>query len=99
MNNKDIPDWAFKKAAELSGGKIFADKKTQTDWAFAKYISEHEKPPIDKDILIARKLLIEEYPKRGHHSVCKSIEGGFWDDGGYIKAIVRALKGDFEELT
>jgi hypothetical protein len=61
----DIPEWAVKRATDLTreamrdgswlpiGGHASA--------AFARYIAEHEEPPVDTLLIEARKLFAEDH--------------------------------------
>ena len=54
IDNKEPPDWAMARAAELAGvGKIevtanaFAQACSQMQVGFARYIAAHEEAPVD----------------------------------------------------
>jgi hypothetical protein len=41
MQNEKVPEWAYKRADELMGDYLHPYS------AFARYIAEHEEPPVD----------------------------------------------------
>jgi hypothetical protein len=61
----DIPEWAVKRANDLT-----SEAMKDGSWlpigghasaAFARYIAEHEEPPVDPLLIEARKLFAEDH--------------------------------------
>lgn len=88
----ETPNWAIKRAAELSGLSNPDDighwRRVGTDSfrAFAKYISEHEKEPVDPVVLKAREICAKYY-----NHLNSQIFAGEYDDSDDVKAIIEAL--------
>ena len=43
----DIPQWAMTRAGELAGKSLYFSTPIDIGKAFARYIAEHEQPPVD----------------------------------------------------
>ena len=61
--SEEIPQWAIEKADVLSRNEhtasVFVGVTTQ---AFARYIAQHEQPPVDPDVIAVREILAEGSP-------------------------------------
>lgn len=61
----EIPQWAFDRVDSLTREEC--DNQTPnraygtTGNAFARYIMQHEEPPVDKDVLAVREILASQY--------------------------------------
>jgi len=97
IDNKEPPDWAMARAAELAGvGKIdmtanaFAQACSQMQVGFARYIAAHEEAPVDPALIAARELFSQ------HHSAGRvdlTFYGGLAKSGA---ANAEILSGDFD---
>lgn len=79
LRTDNPPEWAKMRVRELwaAEGKI----NPNGDWfrAFARYIAEHEKPPVDPLLIEARELAADSAAKLQHPSV-SDIRAGRKDD-------------------
>lgn len=96
-----IPDWACDRAAKLANEVSFAGghgslwtsqfmKVNSLGQAFAKYIAEHEKPPVDPDLIEAREFLASNYD--GPDYIADKYRQGYYDTTTALKAVVAAVK-------
>ena len=86
----DIPQWAYHHAdeeAQATGGPTFNYRR-----AFAQYISENEKPPVDPLLLEAREICASFRRKEGLASSAEKYHQGYWDQSDYLKMVLAALK-------
>lgn len=92
-----IPDWAYKRVVDIyrqtpNGHFIYAGAvKGLPLWdAFAKYISEHEEPPVDPDLILARKACAS---RPGIHSKdAEAYFSGHFDNSVNVQSALRAIK-------
>lgn len=99
----DIPAWAFKRAAELS-----KDEEPRIHWAgdkaavyasmgaFARYIAEHEQPPVDPLLVEAREIVAKYYDDEGQPNHAQAIRAGNWNETGLVKSALAALRRGIE---
>jgi len=99
----DIPEWAVKRATDLT-----SEAMKDGSWlpigghasaAFARYIAEHEEPPVDPLLIEAREIAaaaIEAVPGEWSRHPPDSYRAGEHDDEPGLKAIVTALKRGME---
>jgi hypothetical protein len=97
---EEIPQWAEDRALELArldgagrgqgryDGHYYADMHK----AFARYIAEHEEPPVDPLLIEARKLASELSKDAGSFDF---ISGRF-DDWYAVRAALAALRRGME---
>ena len=96
----DIPEWASERAQALAKDETLHEGYTRTHRAFARYIAEHEEPPVDPLLLEARELCARQaegdlggnyglYDAQGHRE-------GKWDDTFQIDLVKAALKRGME---
>lgn len=94
----DIPEWASERAQALAKDETLHEGYTRTHRAFARYIAEHEEPPVDPLLLEAREIAavaVEGAPGRFTFPP-KSYREGERDDEPGVKAIIAALKRGME---
>lgn len=102
----EIPQWAKERACELANA---ANPKwgftvATTAWdnefplAFARYIAEHEEPPVDPLLVEAREIVKETLTPENHKRCdCRGeIDRGEWDRGQKVRAALAALKRGME---
>jgi hypothetical protein len=90
-------DWAFQKIYRLLGSDdtYFTVENLQRSClaqAFARYIEQHEKPPIDPDVLAVREILAAYAEKWGSDEEAEQIRGGLVDDGVGLAAALEAYR-------
>lgn len=79
----DIPQWALDRVYELTG--------FGSSWkAFARYIAQHEQPPVDPLLLEAREIAAEVYERQSLPEFAGRLRDGFNDDD---EATLSALAG------
>lgn len=93
----EIPQWALKRAYDLIDrepfdtlGRVF-DRSVAR--AFARYIAEHEEPPVDPDLLLAREAcanLLEENNIR--QPAADLYRGGEYDDTANILLALKTIR-------
>lgn len=61
----EIPQWAFDRVDSLAWEERAIpetnDDYSMTGHAFARYIMQHEEPPVDKDVLMMRDILASQW--------------------------------------
>lgn len=101
----DIPKWAIERACDLINDQttsrpysLKADVRTPSVVAMARYISQHEEPPVDPDLLTAREILAKEYKGEGwvSHADQAAILKGDRDNTFIIRAVVAGIKAGKE---
>ena len=60
--------------------------------AFARYIAEHEEPPVDPDLIEARKLVAGKYQSIRDHDYAGWVNSGQKDDSSEVRLILSAIK-------
>jgi hypothetical protein len=90
----DIPQWAKERACALvnaidDGAFTPVDCEFSPLLAFARYIAEHEAPPVDPLLIEARKLLDLAWP--GEDAL-----GGGLDNNMWMQRTLAALKRGIE---
>ncbi len=88
-----IPEWAFNRAKVLAKDEAFDGGYTRTHQAFARYIAEHEEPPVDPILLEARKIVAEHCLLETSKRCVMSGERDSWLS---VKAAIDALKRGIE---
>lgn len=100
----DLPaDWAIERAVEKwytnTGTKVgLAMVKSrptafQLTIAFARYISEHEAPPVDPDLLIARRAVVVSLSRGSTtQSLCSNVLSGNQDEGLSVRSALAGIK-------
>lgn len=89
------PQWAWEKAHKLlaeAGGKWGPSAAR----AFARYIAEHEEPPVDPLLIEAREVCARHFEDshQGAHGV--SYRYGTWDDMDTVQIALAAIKRGIE---
>lgn len=91
----DIPEWAVKRATDLT-----SEAMRDGSWlpigghasaAFARYIAEHEEPPVDPLLIEAREIGATHCPESAD-----AFRDGLRDGHSSVKAILAALKRGME---
>ena len=81
------PQWAIDRALSYGPGW-----KT----AFARYIAEHEQPPVDPLLVEARRIVAETWRRVGSKSYADRVEEGLCDDGIYVPIALTAIRRGIE---
>lgn len=107
----DIPEWAFERAAKLTNAVTRCEpsdtaiygqyavsyiRVLDTGRAFARYIAEHEKEPVDPLLEEAREIAAKGYADDGLSIAAQDILSGRWDKMGLIKTTLTALRRGIE---
>ena len=96
----DIPDWAFNRLGELSAQEAGIDgdpAHVQTQRAFARYIAEHEEPPVDPLLIEAREICAAQSEEEGGNvSWAREVRCGELDDCDEVICTLRGLKRGIE---
>ncbi len=92
------PEWAMLKALSLMeyGGTPLSKVQDEPNEhyevvAFARYISQHEEPPVDPDLLEARQIEYELCKAQDMHDPEQALRGE-WDDNEGLKGVLKAIK-------
>lgn len=105
--SEEIPQWALDRVEQEAGPRprpecIPEDETIIIAKAFARYIAQHEQPPVDPDVLEARQLIADVYgctrnddgkitigdgPPR-----VEAIKTGRGDDYWEMRVVLAALK-------
>lgn len=57
----EIPEWATDRACDLLFEGVGHAVGNDVVNAFARYIMQHEEPPVDKDVLAVREVIASQY--------------------------------------
>ena len=96
----DIPHWALDKAAKnggWEGWEHFSRVWYETTGpnklciAFARYIAEHEEPPVDQDLIKAREICARVCLEQGRLRSAQNYREGFYD-ATEVQFVLTALK-------
>ncbi len=85
----EIPQWAKERANLLGSRGVLVSSFPMRD-AFARYISEHEQPPVDPLLIEARAILSSE-SWRGI-----DLSGGRYDQSAEMTQVLAALRRGIE---
>jgi len=107
IDNKEPPDWAMVRAAELAGvGKIevtanaFAQACSQMQVGFARYIAAHEEAPVDPLLIEAREICAQYWERGGNpiaRDIARDYRNGIHDeDDERLTPVLAALKRGIE---
>lgn len=103
----EIPQWALERAAELAnkeGGEVGAasDAYTPDELActyigrtFARYIAQHEQPPVDPLLIEAREIAAKD-AQTDFPEFANNIRDGECDDCAEIVLVLTALRRGIE---
>ena len=93
MTEEQPPVWAMQRAIEEAAlirkepWLMPSPDAKQAVEAFARYIMQHEQPPVDPDVSIVREILAQATP---YEDVAKSFLAGDWDSKPqFIAALTR----------
>ena len=101
----DIPQWARERACELmdeyAPNHAWAARynaPVRVIESFARYISQHEQPPVDPLLIEARGIVKATLTPKNHTgcSCREDIDAGKWDNGQKVRASLAALKRGME---
>lgn len=81
----DIPQWALKRVYTFTEPE---DAYT----AFARYIAQHEQPPVDPDLLTAREICAKAAEGFGLESAPASYRNGDYDNDSEVQFALSKLK-------
>lgn len=97
MDNQSTPDWAIIKAYRICHPKTIRTdaeilritRKGYQPFIFpvAKYVMEHEKPPVDPDLVLARELCAKEFPHQADF-----YKRGNGDGGNFVPIVLEGIK-------
>lgn len=104
---EEIPQWAKQRACELANAVSgFSQWKRHevgkvgypTLTAFARYIAQHEQPPVDPDLVKAREICARVAEELAKHEFFEGMvwaadyRKGFYDDDPEVQFALSALK-------
>lgn len=99
----EIPQWALERAAELANKEMGEDYLSPTSiagtyvgTALARYIAQHEEPPVGPMLIEARELAAKHYEQVGSYILADATRSGERDSLGLIKVIAEALRRGIE---
>jgi hypothetical protein len=108
----DIPQWAKERAVKMTaqeGGPLYdiADPRLFSTYpeggyrnqcvvAFARYIAEHEDPPVDPLLIEAREICALDCEKFRLLSSAGNYRRGVNDKGDTLRVVITALKRGIE---
>lgn len=98
----DIPDWARQRMLKLAGEGADADLPWSKDVenAFARYIAQHEEPPVDPLLIEAREIaakVVEKAENDGEeYDWSRHCRSGSYDDRSDVQIALAALKRGME---
>ena len=89
----DIPEWALHRVTELH-----TKNATEALWdVFARYIAEHEEPPVDPLLIEAREICAAQSEEEGGNvSWAREVRCGELDDCDEVICTLRGLKRGIE---
>lgn len=95
----DIPHWAKERACELANDagkqpgywKVHHVEDVPTLAALARYIAEHEEPPVDQDLIKAREICARVCLEQGRLRSAQNYREGFYD-ATEVQFVLTALK-------
>jgi len=85
----DVPEWAVKRAASMCNAE---DVTLNAFDAFARYIAEHEQPPVDPDVLAMREILAAWHNDDCDIHLLSSLQSGYFDDDGGFQAAIAVYR-------
>jgi hypothetical protein len=91
----DIPQWAKERAIELADAEDW-EKVPALATAFARYIAEHEDPPVDPLLIEAREICALDCEKFRLLSSAGNYRRGVNDKGDTLRVVITALKRGIE---
>lgn len=97
---QDVPDWAKVRCWDETcpdGGhgdeyKIRWVSEDPRLMRFARYIAQHEQPPVGQLLKEAREIAAIFWRSRGDYSTAKDIEGGKGDDTPSVQSVLFYMK-------
>ena len=104
----EIPQWALERAAELAnkeGGEVGAasDAYTPDELActyigrtFARYIAQHEEPPVDPLLIEAREMAAKYYERARMPDTAGLCRNGERDDWLHVELALEGLRRGIE---
>ena len=95
----DIPHWAKERACELANKESGRHSWFPADCnqgytsltALARYIAEHEEPPVDQDLIKAREICARVCLEQGRLRSAQNYREGFYD-ATEVQFVLTALK-------
>ena len=95
--SEDIPEWAFDRVDSICGDNMggIMNRSFSSVKAFARYIAEHEQPPVDPDLLLAREVASRQYESE---TVDQLIRDGLGDELIGVMAALAAIKVTRERM-
>lgn len=103
MSDQLPPEWAIERAKEVLSKGDPRSIRTLASWiylAFARYIAEHEEPPVDPCVAAGRKLVAEtqhNWPEsQWHIDEAKETLAGNRDYTLVVKAAIEGVRRGIE---
>lgn len=92
------PDWAIERAQTLINAACIPGEHYTfgAERAFAKFIAEHEEPPVDPLLIEARKIVVQLNAEAGCEMFADKVENGLRDDHIEIRTALAALRRGIE---
>jgi hypothetical protein len=104
----EIPYWALQRAAELAnreGGEVGAARGAYTPdelaytyigRTFARYIAQHEEPPVDPLLIEAREIAAKFFEENGTPIASGNCRAGKMDSMPLVRLTAEALRRGIE---
>ena len=96
--SEEIPQWAFDRAVQ----EVAADERYPGIYLkpFARYIAQHEQPPVDPDVIAVREILAAyERTAGGTPRIAGELETGARDENEEFTASLTAYRKHKEAGT
>ncbi len=90
-----IPDWAIERAKDLRDAGFQRGDKNYTH-TFARYIAEHEEPPVDPLLIEAREIAARRAQAVGEEAWSRRYLAGEYDGAVGVQCALRGLKRGVE---
>jgi hypothetical protein len=109
MDKSDIPEWAGKRASELTRAEMRIPCKTPDVWhwptnsgspplaALARYIAENEEAPVDPDLLLARSVVAAWAQDRSRRGFALRCRRGEVDQAAWVQIALATIKTIYAE--
>lgn len=99
----EIPQWALERAAELANKEMGEDYLSPTSiagtyvgTALARYIAQHEEPPVDPLLIEAREIVARHEDSLGFDEDAKSTRAGDVDSCESVQFTLTGLRRGIE---
>lgn len=99
----EIPQWALERAAELANKEMGEDYLSPTSiagtyvgTALARYIAQHEEPPVDPLLIEAREIVAKFYEGNGGPISSENFRAGKLDTTPLARVTLEGLRRGIE---